>query len=1128
MGLDLNKMQTRLLGDAFYETRLVRDQLMALTGTRYLFAGVTDDAKTMRLLMDNAAEEGRRLGLSVGVALSPEQLANLTKDVVWLEEQTYMGETVLVPRLYLAATTRANLAEQGTLLGGTTLAGSNVSIGAGSIRNSGVIKGGDVRLDSASDIINRDGNIFAKNTLVAKADGSIISHGGNLGAETVGLLAGQDIRLGTSTATGTGTSGGHTRVTHTGTTVAGNTVIMQAGQDIAITGGSVNAADTAVLAAGRDVLLTAAQNSDQGSIYRTNGLSRRVVGTESTTTHTGATLSGGSVNVQAGRDIALAGSSLTAANDASLVAGRDISLLSVVDSGSRRGPGSKKVVFGWMGTKVTEEELTHQGSSISTGGNLSMMAGADATQGQGSILLRGSSASAGGNALLSATGNIIVASETDFSSKKEGFGNWSRYSEQTTFNRSGISAGGNLDVHADKDVVLVGASLRGQGTITVSAGQDVLLGSLESSTYSKTKQAGDKTIRSTVTQHGSSIDGADVAVGAGRDVVLAGSSIAASNDASVTAGHNITMLAVQDEEHTYKKRTSSGGMFGSSSTSVKQTDVFTNVGSSISAGNDLRMAAGADASQGKGGILLEASSASAGGKAALSATGDITLTAAMDSRYSYKSESRAGMFSASSEMKASQYNSAVGSSILGHDVDIHAGDNVLITGSRVVADNNLALTADMGDVIVAAAQDTYWSRKQRQSSSWNIGGILLAPMTMPTLVIDTEFYSAKAEKGKTVGTANIGSILAAGNDMSIQAGRDVSLIGSAAVADNDLSILAGRDVNIIPGRDVNIIPGREGYGFGFGQGKSSSDWVGQQTSIIGRNAVDIYTEKNTHLKGAVIAADNGALLLNTGTFSFENIKDKDKGREYQIGMGGSYDSRYADQSALDNPLGKNRLPVIDVEYSSYIREQQNRATIGDGLIIVRDGTLGSLGGLNRDLSYAREMTKDKKVGVNIYVSPSTMEDLFSNGLDGDLGRAWTFPNTSVGIFAGLLGAGINEVTGRDQEIYSEYNALNFTNSPFTQIARDLGISMPSGAMTLGNVVIYSDGNVPNAITDRYDGTGTTHFGTHEEAHTYQYQFYGPTYIFNYFINGGFIGKNNQLEQDADNYSQENRLRWKIR
>ncbi|GAB6126479.1 hypothetical protein [Humidesulfovibrio idahonensis] len=62
-------------------------------------------------------------------------------------------------------------------------------------------------------------------------------------------------------------------------------------------------------------------------------------------------------------------------------------------------------------------------------------------------------------------------------------------------------------------------------------------------------------------------------------------------------------------------------------------------------------------------------------------------------------------------------------------------------------------------------------------------------------------------------------------------------------------------------------PNRNSGSLGYGSGSSSSSWVNRQTSIIGTNSVDVRTEKNTAVEGAVIAAENGKLKLDTDTLT---------------------------------------------------------------------------------------------------------------------------------------------------------------------------------------------------------------------------------------------------------------------
>lgn len=74
----------------------MQSQILEQTGRRFLMHGM-DDAATLRALMDNAAEQGLELNLHIGLSLSAEQIAALTKDIVWLEERVVNGEKALVP-----------------------------------------------------------------------------------------------------------------------------------------------------------------------------------------------------------------------------------------------------------------------------------------------------------------------------------------------------------------------------------------------------------------------------------------------------------------------------------------------------------------------------------------------------------------------------------------------------------------------------------------------------------------------------------------------------------------------------------------------------------------------------------------------------------------------------------------------------------------------------------------------------------------------------------------------------------------------------------------------------------------------------------------------------------------------
>lgn len=84
--LDPNVTQKRL-GDGFYEQRLIREQVAQLTGRRFL-AYYTSDEQEYKALMTSAITFGQTYNLRTGIALTPQQMAQLTSDIVWLVEQT--------------------------------------------------------------------------------------------------------------------------------------------------------------------------------------------------------------------------------------------------------------------------------------------------------------------------------------------------------------------------------------------------------------------------------------------------------------------------------------------------------------------------------------------------------------------------------------------------------------------------------------------------------------------------------------------------------------------------------------------------------------------------------------------------------------------------------------------------------------------------------------------------------------------------------------------------------------------------------------------------------------------------------------------------------------------------------
>ncbi|PIT20846.1 hypothetical protein BGI36_07700, partial [Snodgrassella communis] len=187
LGQDPNKMQKRL-GDGYYEQRLINEQIANLTGFRRL-NGYQNDEEQYKALMNAGVTYAQQYNLTPGIALSAEQMAQLTSDIIWLVNQTVTladgsQQTVLVPKVYLIARTsdvnsagslisarNISLQNSGNIDNQGTLAAQNIlNLGAQNINNSGLISGNKVAL-SASDNINfNGGTAIAQDLLALKAD----------------------------------------------------------------------------------------------------------------------------------------------------------------------------------------------------------------------------------------------------------------------------------------------------------------------------------------------------------------------------------------------------------------------------------------------------------------------------------------------------------------------------------------------------------------------------------------------------------------------------------------------------------------------------------------------------------------------------------------------------------------------------------------------------------------------------------------------------------------------------------------------------------------------------------------------------------------------------------------------
>ena len=169
------------LGDGFYEQRLVNEQVNKLTGRRFL-DGYLSDYDQYKALMDNGAQYAKRLNLIPGVALTSEQMKELTSDMVWMVKREVTLEDgskteVLAPQVYIVGR-NADIDSRGAVISANDVI---VNI-QGDIKNSGVIAGRNLTHLAANNIENLGGRLQGRE-LYLKAKETLNNLGGELNTE---------------------------------------------------------------------------------------------------------------------------------------------------------------------------------------------------------------------------------------------------------------------------------------------------------------------------------------------------------------------------------------------------------------------------------------------------------------------------------------------------------------------------------------------------------------------------------------------------------------------------------------------------------------------------------------------------------------------------------------------------------------------------------------------------------------------------------------------------------------------------------------------------------------------------------------------------------------------------------
>ncbi|MBW3872516.1 two-partner secretion domain-containing protein [Neisseria meningitidis] len=869
--LDTNHLHKRL-GDGYYEQKLVNEQIHRLTGYRRL-DGYRSDEEQFKALMDNGLTAAKTFGLTPGIALSSEQVARLTSDIVWMENQTVTlsdgsTQTVLVPKVYALAR-KGDLNTSGGLISAEQVL---LKLQNGNLTNSGTIAGRQAVLIQARNI-NSSGNIQA-DQIGLKAEKSINIGGGQVQAGRLLTAQAQNINLNGTTQTSGNERNGNTAIDR----MAGINVVGSYTEQVD------NRASDGILSlhAGNDINLNAATVSNQ--------------------------VKGGTTQITAGNNLNL-GTIHTEHREA----------YGTLDDENHRHV----------------RQSTEVGSSIRTQNGALLRAGNDLKIRQGELEAEeGKTVLAAGRDVTISEGRQITELDTSVSVKSKGILSSTKTQDRYHFSHdeavgSNIG-GGKMIVAAGQDINVRGSNLISDKGTVLKAGHDIDISTAHNrytgNEYHESKKSGvmgtgglgftignlkttDDTDRTNIVHTGSiigSLNGDTVTV-AGNRYRQTGSTVSSPEGRNTVTAKSIDVEFANnryatDYAHTQEQK---GLTVALNVPVVQAAQNFIQAAQNVGKSKNKRVNAMAAANAAWQGYQAAqqmqqfAPSSSAGQGQNNNQSPSISVSITYGEQKSRNEQKR-------------HYTEAAASQIIGKGQTTLAAtgsgeqSNINITGSDVIGHAGTALIADNHIRLQSAKQDGSEQSKNK-SSGWNAGvAVKIGNGIRFGITAGGNIGKGKEQGGNTthrhthVGSTAGQTTIRSGGDTTL---KGAQLIGKGVQADTrNLHIESVQDTETYQSKQQNASAQvTVGYGFSasgdYSQSKIRADHVSvtEQSGIYaGEDGYQIKVRDNTDLKGGIItstrsAESKGKNRFQTATLTHRDIQNHSRYEGKSFGIGGSFD-----------------------------------------------------------------------------------------------------------------------------------------------------------------------------------------------------------------------------------------------
>ena len=877
--------------------------------------------------MDAGIAYAKEYNLKPGIALTKEQMAALTSDMVWLESTTVTvnGKTydVLYPHVYFKAGSEKKIAADGSLISANQL----VMEAKNQLDNSGALMGNSI-LMQGKDIVNR-GMIYG-DTVQLKASRDIKESGIIHAGKQVSLSADHNITMQDTVLHEKNQDVLHTTA---GIAVKGKdgVLLMEAGKDIRLTGATLEALGdngSLILKAGNNIHLdTDTLEAKKDMTENSDNYIRTYRKTETINT----LAAGKTITLAAGENLSARNTTVLSENGQIMVAAKGDVTLENGYNESRDDYGLKYKERGLLSSKTTTIK-SHDESKTVTAATLS----GDAVQ----ITAGGNTNVTGSNVV--GTHDVAISSgkDTSISSAEE----YERHDYAKQVKKSGLLSGGGLG-------------------FTIG-----------------TEKRKDQYAESGLMQKGSLIGSAkgNLSISSSGQTQVEGSTLVAGKDMTVI-GENISISSKDNvytstESHEYKK---SGLTVALGGALVNTAESIVTPLQKAAGAEDKRLSAlyGVEAGKNMYGAVskyldnkktIDAASKDLEDTQTLldnvTKSGIATDFGKKNLNYLIEQDKNK-IEPAKSENKASR---AVSVDIsLGTAKSASLSDSVTTQASpsQLKAGNTLALKSEKDisvkgsdlsaeDILLKAGKDIHLlSAKESDTTithNTSSSGSLGATIGAGGLQGLSASYGKGSQNSTAKDTVHKESTVSAGRTVSIESGKDTSIIGSQVKAKQVTANVAG-NLHIESEQDSKEyheegkqIGASLGYNVashqlsGFGSaGKSKTDShyasVTEQAGIqAGRDGFDLTVGKETSLKGAVISstAEKEKNQLTTGTLSWEDVENKANYKEGGAGLtiNTSKDAKYNEKSII---------PAIPTGSKDTGSSTTNSA-IAEGTIVITD------------------------------------------------------------------------------------------------------------------------------------------------------------------------------------------------